>query len=60
MALGGPAWQLVAGDIDGDSKADPMVYNPAAGGVWRGLISTMGYIEMEGEFGGPGYDAVTE
>jgi len=46
----------LAGDYDGDGKADPTLYDEATG-TWYTLLSGAGYakLELPGFLGGPGY-----
>lgn len=50
----GGAGQPVLGDIDGDRRSDPMVYN-SANGMWQFLYSGSGYTLASGVFGASGY-----
>jgi hypothetical protein len=41
-SLGGASQQAIAGDFDGDGKADPAVFSECSGG-WTVLLSASGY-----------------
>jgi hypothetical protein len=49
----------VPADYDGDGKADPAVYHQDTG-IWEIFLSSQGYRELSGGFGGPEYEPVME
>jgi len=51
------AGRPVLGDLDGDRRSDPIVYDSGSG-VWQVLYSGSGYIRASGEFGGVGYQGL--
>ncbi len=61
--LGAGQHQSAFGDYDGGGKTDPMVYYSPLGGEpgrWQGRLSSQGYILVDCEFGGAGFDYVGE
>jgi len=57
--LGGPEYTAAPCDFDGDGKTDPVVYHQDTG-IWQLFLSTQGYREFNGGFGGPEYFPVRE
>jgi hypothetical protein len=56
--FGGPEFQSVSGDYDGDGKTDPAIYNKQTG-LWQVLTSSDGY-QLKGlTFGGLGFQPVS-
>jgi hypothetical protein len=45
------------GDYDGDSKADPAIYQPGAG-LWRIMLSDSGYSIITEAFGSSEYQPI--
>ena len=58
-ALGVAGGQPISADYDGDGKADIAVYRQDTG-LWQIFLSTLGYRELSGGFGGPEYQPVKE
>jgi hypothetical protein len=56
-AVGGGGWMPVAGDYDGDGKADLCLYN-ATTGAWRVQLSASEYATVSTSLGGASQQAI--
>ena len=57
--LGNAGGMPISADYDGDGKADIAVYHQNTG-IWQIFLSTLGYLESSGGFGGPEYQPAKE
>ena len=58
VSWGGPGYQTVQGDYDGDGKVDLALYQTSTGG-WTILLSGAGYTTtLSKSWGGAGYTPV--